>query len=120
MITLYLAGPMRGYHLYNSVAFKLETAKLRSRGYQVISPQEMDEQDGVDFSSDETIKATVKKDRQGEPDEDYYLNRDFLAIHSADGLALMEGWEKSIGVAREIATALEADKRIRLIKFWKE
>lgn len=103
---LYLAGPMRGYPKFNYEAFKAEAARLRSVGYDVVSPAEMDEADGMDFTSDETVEATVKRDSNGNPCEDYYLERYFEAIKGCGGIALMDGWEKSKGVGREIYCAI--------------
>lgn len=103
---LYLAGPMRGYPKFNFEAFQAEAARLREVGFEIVSPAEMDVQDGMDFTSEETAEASVRRRLDGSPDEDYYLERDFTAIKTCEGIVLMPGWEKSAGVKREIYYAI--------------
>lgn len=115
---LYLAGPMRGYPKFNSDAFRNEALRLRVAGFEVVSPAEMDEADGMDFTSEETAAASVKRTSEGVPDEEYYLQRDFLAIDGVDGIALMPGWENSKGVGREIYYAIPHGKQIKSVNDW--
>lgn len=117
---LYLSGPMRGYPRFNHDAFVECAAQLRAAGYEVISPVEVDIADGIDFTSDETIAATVQRDISGQPDEEYYLTRDENAIASCDGIALMCGYERSRGCAREIAAARALNLPIYPVLEWCE
>ena len=43
---LYLAGPMRGYYNYNFQQFEDATAYLRWLGHEVVSPHEIDIEQG--------------------------------------------------------------------------
>lgn len=115
---LYLAGPMRGYPRFNFDNFEKAGIALRKAGYEVVSPIEMDSEDGRDFTSEETVQATVKRLPTGEPDENYYLERDFQLLDHCDGIALLEGWENSRGVSREIYYAISRNKVIKPIEAW--
>lgn len=102
---LYLAGPMRNKPLFNFVAFMTYATKLRLAGFEVVNPVELDIADGADFTSEETIQATLKQLDNGEPDLDYYLARDFKHLDICNALALLDGWEASEGTLREIERA---------------
>lgn len=115
---LYIAGPMRGYPKYNSDAFVSGAKLLRTAGYDVISPIELDTQDGMDFTSTETVEATVKRNSQGLPDEEYYLERDFKVLRECQGIALLNGWEDSVGTKREIFFAIKHGLLIKPIQDW--
>lgn len=93
---LYLAGPMRGYDLYNFPAFDEAAARLRVAGYTVISPAELDRAVGFD-------------ERTTEPLPDDFMpaatRRDVEALLKVDGIALLPGWERSTGARLELAIA---------------
>lgn len=100
----YLAGPMTGYEEYNAPAFREAAADLRARDYDIISPVEMDEEDGVDLSDPEL-------------GEDVYVNaleRDIARITTSQvkGVIVLPGWEKSRGAALEVHVARELGKEI--------
>lgn len=117
---LYLAGPMRGFPKYNFDAFETEAIRLRTAGYEVISPSEINIQDGMDYTSEETVEATVRRDANGLPDEEYYLERDFKALETCEGIALIAGWANSSGVRQEINFGLVHNLPIHLIDYWLE
>lgn len=92
---VYLAGPMRGYDLWNFPAFDRYAADLRSWGLEVISPAELDR--AIGFSEYDTVLP-----------EDFMagaMRRDIEALLKVDAVALMPGWEKSSGVAIELTVA---------------
>jgi len=94
-MTIYLAGPMRGYDLLNFAAFDDAADCLRIRGYHVISPVDMDRADGFNVYFD-----TEDADKRRE-----FAVRDVTAIARCDGVALLPGWQKSQGAAFEKAVA---------------
>jgi nucleoside 2-deoxyribosyltransferase len=91
----YLAGPMRGYEKYNFPAFEEATEELRNRGFQVVSPHEMDIEIGFNpatdgWDNDDLVAAVI---------------RDVRAITTVDTLVLLPDWEKSKGARAEKAVA---------------
>lgn len=89
---VYLAGPMRGYDLYNFPAFDHATAALRARGWEVVSPAEMDRDIGFDEHTVDRLPDGFVEDA---------MRRDVQAILGCDGVALLPGWEQSTGATFE-------------------
>jgi nucleoside 2-deoxyribosyltransferase len=90
---IYLAGPMSGLPDFNFPAFHAAAKTLREQGHEVFSPAEADLERWGDM---ETIKkeATYK--------ECLKVDLDWI-IANAEAIALLPGWEKSKGVAAELA-----------------
>lgn len=92
--TYYLAGPMRGYPRFNFDAFDAFDAAaedLRKRGFDILSPADLDRE--VDFDPDKDI-----------PDQAFMTaaaRRDIEAVFASDGVVLLPGWEPSIGACME-------------------
>ncbi len=77
MKRVYISGPMTGMPDFNFPAFNAEAARLRSLGYEVVNP------------------AEINQVTQGEWHE--CLRRDIVELMSCDTLALMPGWQGSNG-----------------------
>ena len=96
MKKIYIAGPMRGYPRFNFPAFDKARDYLALRWEGVISPADLDREEGFDPDDDE-------------PDEQFIraaIDRDCKAIiWEADALALLPGWEFSAGSKMEVALA---------------
>lgn len=104
---VYVAGPMTGIPEWNFPAFEDAAGKLRAAGYEVQSPHEFDLEDGFDPTShgaDFDLRAA--------------LERDVEAVLDADGVALLDGWEASPGVAIEVLTAASQGKPARPVREW--
>ena len=94
-MNVYLAGPMTGIEDYNFPAFIQKAKELRAKGLTVFSPAEADLEKWGDM---EGVKknATYRE----------CLKTDLLYIlDHADAIYLLPGWEKSKGVAAELALA---------------
>lgn len=93
--TLYVAGPMRGLPQFNFPEFDRVSDLLRLRGYRVISPADLDRDAGIELnhvgSDQEFIDACIR--------------RDVDAILESDGLALLDGWDRSVGATAEVGLA---------------
>lgn len=93
--TIYLAGPMRGYPLFNFPAFDTARNALRAAGFAVICPAEMDRERGFDPATDdasaEFMAATAR--------------RDLAAISRVDAIIVLPGFTGSRGVRAELAAA---------------
>lgn len=99
--TIYIAGPMRGYHRYNFDAFHEADIALKGWGWDTINPAQADLDEG--FCPDTPQHTLTKKDLED------FIVRDVHMVLSADAVVLLKGWEKSKGVAVEIAIAIYSD-----------
>ncbi len=104
---LYLAGPMRGYPELNFPAFHAAAAKLRAEGHTVFSPAERDNlRHGTDISKGNVTGDLVIAARDHGFDLRVALGDDLDWICTqADGVAVMPGWESSLGATAEVAVA---------------
>jgi len=88
---LYIAGPMTGIPEYNFPAFNKAATVLRDKGFDVVNPAELDEQD-------------VKDGKATQP-WSYYLRRDLKALLECDGIFALKGHDQSRGATLEISVA---------------
>lgn len=95
--TIYIAGPMRGYPQFNFDAFHEADIVLKGRGWNTINPAQLD--------IDEGFNPCVPQETLTKKDLEDFIVRDIHMVLSADAVVLLEGWEKSKGVAVEIAIA---------------
>ncbi len=95
---IYIAGPMRGYPLYNFPAFDEARNVINSFNDSLaISPADIDRENGFDPDSDIEFTAAMAKDA---------ISRDIdILLHRADAIAVLPGWEGSKGATVEVALA---------------
>ena len=93
--TVYVAGPMRGYPDLNFPAFHRAASLGRSVGFKVISPAEEDIKCGVD-SKDVMFSLDACRE---------FARRDVNLIFGCTAVAVLPGWEKSVGATAEVALA---------------
>jgi len=87
---------MRGIAKYNFPAFDAAVKRISNAGHEPISPADLDRAEGFDENTSPLPASFVS----------HAIRRDLLAIiDSADAIALLRGWDKSAGVAVEIALA---------------
>lgn len=107
---LYLAGPMRGIPEWNFPAFRAAAAALRARGYEVVSPAEMDDAIGGPEVAVQDMRNT--------------LSRDLVEVFKCDGIALLPGWESSPGALLERHAAETVGLRVFTVSgdgnLWRE
>lgn len=96
---LYIAGPMRGYDQFNFPAFDEAAARLRSFGYEIVNPAEIDRELGFDETTNDLSKFEELGGMAAA------MHRDFGAILDCDGIALLPGWEHSSGARAELFVA---------------
>lgn len=92
---LYVAGPMTGYDDFNFPLFDMASKEARSRGYQVVSPADIDRQHGL-----------TGKSPADHIDLCPIIIRDVEALVDCDGMLLLPGWENSRGAVAEVSVAL--------------
>lgn len=108
MPKIYLAGPMSGYPELNHPLF-FETAEaLEEGGWDVFNPAQSDVE--VYGDTEATIEAMAN-------DKDTFLRAALLSdlswiCEEADAIAMLPGWEKSLGARAEHATAVALDLQI--------
>lgn len=103
---LYLAGPMRGYTLYNFPAFFSAAMLLRQQGHQVSNPAEKDMAVGLNPS-----------ERLDHADNAYFsleeaFKWDLHAIMRAEAIVLMPGWRESKGAQAELVLAVALQRKV--------
>ena len=98
-LTIYIAGPMRGYPEHNFPAFfeaEKKWCKMGSAIKNIYNPAKMDTDEGFD-------PKTLTEDRQHLKD---CMRRDLNAILECDAVVMLPGWEKSEGAKVEHALAV--------------
>ena len=97
MKTVYIAGGMRNYPLFNFPAFDKAAANLRQKGWRVISPAELDRKVGFDETlehefTEQDLKAAAMRDVEA------------IILH-CNAIYMLKGWETSKGAKAEKALA---------------
>lgn len=117
MKSVYIAGPMRGIPEFNFPAFFKAEEDLKRLGYKVFNPARRDnDHHGTDISKgnptgDEALAAEQHGFNLREA-----LGADLAFICStADGIALLPGWERSRGATAEHATAVALGLEVILL-----
>lgn len=90
MNKIYVAGPMTGYEKHNFPAFNEVTRELRSRGYTVVNPVEIDARYGItEHTNPREIPMSLLA---------IIMLEEFREIETCDTIVLLPGWRKSKGV----------------------
>jgi hypothetical protein len=105
----YLAGPMSGYKQFNFPAFIAAAADLRARGYEIVSPAELDAENGIDKQAMASVDGDASKLTQTWGD---LLARDVkLVADQVDGVIVLPGWESSRGARLETFVGILSKKK---------
>jgi hypothetical protein len=108
---IYLAGPMSGRKNYNRDAFNEAATNFRAQGHEVVSPVELDE---AVYGPEILTSATgdpSDADARGFSREQVYV-RDHEALSTCDTIAMLEGWQNSLGAMAEWYGARQLKKKI--------
>ena len=103
MKKIYIAGPMRGYSKYNFPMFDRARDLAASRGWNPISPADLDRNDGA---KDEDLPENAE-DANGQHTGTRLevVKRDLGAVFECQAILLLPNWEKSAGATAELAVA---------------
>lgn len=98
--TIYVSGPMTGYDDFNYPAFFKAEHRLRESGYNVINPAVFGgaHQTGLDYHG--------------------LLRRDIRLLLECTGIALLPGWEDSLGASTERQVAKACGIHIGTLEDW--
>ena len=108
MKTVYLAGPMRGYPLYNFGEFARGARILRDLGYLVESPAEYDLAKGFNPAEPLDSETNAKVF-----DINAVLAEDFrIILEKCDALVMLPRWRESSGACAEAVVAYYSGKEI--------
>jgi hypothetical protein len=95
---LYLAGPMTGYPELNFPAFVAMASKLRAAGFEVISPNEINEVPGMTWAD--------------------AMRKDIPALCTCQGIATLPGWRDSRGASLEVQIGRALAMEVRPAVAW--
>lgn len=95
---LYVSGPMTGIPEYNYPAFHAAKARLESLGHDVISPADLPVTDGWEWID--------------------YILTDLGSVFQVDGVATLDGWERSNGARIECRVAIEREIPVKPLEDW--
>lgn len=105
---LYLAGPMSNLPYFNFPAFMEAEKKLTELGYEVFNPAQKDIEifgPGIaDCPNGTHEEAAEKCEHPPTYRECLKIDLNYI-LDYADAIALLPGWEKSMGVQAELALA---------------
>lgn len=108
--SIYIAGPMSGYPHLNREKFDNAAEAFREGGWEVFNPAENDLQlygEGWFEDNDGTKEACEAAKKKYGVDVRDLLGTDLDFIcYQADAIAMLPGWEKSLGARAEHATAV--------------
>ncbi len=91
---VYIAGPMRGYPEHNIPLFRNTARTLRRLGIHCVSPVEVGE-----------MWAGKETDQSQHPPE-AWVTADLRVLLNCNAIALLPGWEASVGARCEVAVAM--------------
>jgi hypothetical protein len=100
---LYIAGPMRAVPYYNFPCFDAAADDLRAQGHEVVSPTDIDRAHGFD-----AMTLPPDSDWNAFPPGltfEIVMKRDLEAVRTCEGLALLPGWQNSVGTNMELDEA---------------
>jgi hypothetical protein len=103
---IYLAGPMRGYRLYNFPAFFAAAIQLQECGHIVANPAARDMAVGLDphLDLDHPENAAVFSLKTA-------FEWDLMEVMKADAIVLLPGWQESKGAQAELVLAISLHRK---------
>ena len=96
--TIYISGPVTGMPGRNEVAFRTAADALARTGYTVINP--LDVVEDPDMEHGKAMRLCL------------------AALKRADGVCLLDGWEKSQGALQEYGEALHLGIECKGLSEW--
>ena len=94
----YLAGPMTGYDQQNFPMFDCVAKALRARGYNIVSPAELD--------SPEERAIALANARSAQTWGDFLARDVKIIADQAQGIIFLPGWQQSRGARLEATVGL--------------
>lgn len=98
--TIYVAGPMKGYPEFNYPAFHEAEEKLLIAGYEVKNP-----------ARDCICRPLA-------PTYEDYIKCGLQRLMASQAVALLPGWEASVGARLEVSVAATCGLKIKSLDEW--
>ena len=122
---IYIAGPMRGIEKWNFPAFDEARDALREQGYEVVSPADLDREHGLfpEGLDGRDLRAMEERGWQDVPgwfDLKAAMARDLREMEKCDGVALLDGWDDSEGVQKELERARQKGISVYSVADWRD
>jgi len=92
MKRVYIAGPMTGLPELNFPAFHAAAAELRTRGFEVVNPAEVNPDAGMPWAE--------------------CMRRDIPELLTCHTVAVLPGWEQSRGATLEVHIAMQLGMQV--------
>lgn len=92
MRRIYISGPMSNMPALNFPAFHAEAARLRTLGYEVVNPAEVNTDPAAGWNA--------------------CMRADIAQLVTCDAVRLLDGWESSRGASLEAHIAHNLDMRL--------
>lgn len=110
---LYLAGPMTNCAQFNYPLFDKVGAELRARGFEIVSPSELDDP-ATRKQALASADGRMPTGQLGGQTWGDFLARDLklIADGGIDGVVVLPNWEWSRGARQEVFTALNLGKPV--------
>ena len=102
---VYTAGKMRGLPSFGADEFRKAARVLRERGFEVVSPLEMDEAVGITVDG---LTGFEDLADQGFDIRSTLIGDLEAVLFDVDAVVLLPGWKDSLGAIAEYATAQAA------------
>jgi len=96
---IYIAGPMTGYKDFNFAAFDNARNKLNDEGWTVISPADIDRENGFDALKGDSPELVTKEFMRKA------MRADLDALQKVDAIYMLTGWQDSKGACAEYHVA---------------
>lgn len=97
--SIYIAGPMTGYKDYNFAAFDKARDKLNAEGWTVVSPADLDRENGFDALKGDSTEIVTKEFMKRA------MRADLDALQRVDAIYMLTGWQDSKGATAEYHVA---------------
>jgi len=110
MTKLYLAGPMTGIPQFNYPAFIEAAEDLRAKGYDIVSPAELDDPETRKAAMAAPDGAVGTGSANGETWGDFLARDVKIVADEVDGIVFLPGWAFSRGARLEAFVAVLANK----------
>lgn len=105
---IYISGPMTGLPENNYPAFHEAARTLRAKGHTVVNPAEIHPHSRLRRLRHRVLRTLrLVRGQPPAPTWEEYMRADIRALVDCEAIALLPGWEQSLGAELEVSIADE-------------